>query len=425
MRSPSCSPTRPRARRWPPPPRPPPRPTYSWTRIAARTLDVYRGLLGEVTAVEVIFWIAAGAIVYTHVGYPVLLWVLSRFVYRPEPERTGELPSRLADRRGPRRGGGDRREGRQRARARLPARAARGDRCLRRLDRSHRRARPRGRRRPRARAAANRQARHPERRRCARDGRAARLQRCERDLAPGRAAPAGRTRSPTREVGYACGQASFTGQGGSNQEGVYWRYELAVRRLESGLAGITAGNGAIYAVRRSAYVAARPGVEPRPRRSRSCCTSAGCARSTSPTAIAEEKMVATNEGEFARKRRMMRGVYDEVVGDGMLSPRGYRPVLRVRDLQPPAAALRHPAPAPDRARRQPRPARRGLRSTSSTLAAQLAAARGRGARPARAAAAAAPRPVLRARRPRRSRPASGIGSATATPGAWEKAEGTR
>jgi hypothetical protein len=34
-------------------------------------------------------------------------------------------------------------------------------------------------------------------------------------------------------------------------------------------------------------------------------------------------MVATIEGEFARKRRMMRGIYDEVVGDGMLSPRGY------------------------------------------------------------------------------------------------------
>jgi hypothetical protein len=34
-------------------------------------------------------------------------------------------------------------------------------------------------------------------------------------------------------------------------------------------------------------------------------------------------MVATIEGEFARKRRMMRGIWDEVVRDGMLSPRGY------------------------------------------------------------------------------------------------------
>jgi hypothetical protein len=45
-----------------------------------------------------------------------------------------------------------------------------------------------------------------------------------------------------------------------------------------------------------------------------------------PQAIATEKMVASVEGEFARKRRMMRGLWDEVVGDGMLSPRGYRPL---------------------------------------------------------------------------------------------------
>jgi hypothetical protein len=35
-------------------------------------------------------------------------------------------------------------------------------------------------------------------------------------------------------------------------------------------------------------------------------------------------MVATTEGEFARKRRMNRGLLDEVILDGMLSPRGYR-----------------------------------------------------------------------------------------------------
>ena len=90
-------------------------------------------------------------------------------------------------------------------------------------------------------------------------------------------------------VGYACGQARLLDQGGSNQEGAYWRYELAVRELESSLAGVTAGNGAIYA----------------------------------PAAVSEEKMVATTEGEFSRKRRMMRGLYDEVVRDGMLAPRGY------------------------------------------------------------------------------------------------------
>ena len=40
-----------------------------------------------------------------------------------------------------------------------------------------------------------------------------------------------------REVGYACGQVRFTSaaDGATNQEGVYWRYEMALRELESRL----------------------------------------------------------------------------------------------------------------------------------------------------------------------------------------------
>ena len=55
-------------------------------------------------------------------------------------------------------------------------------------------------------------------------------------------------------VGYVCGQVSFVNDSGTNQEGLYWRYEMAVREMESELAGVTAGNGAIYATRRSTYI---------------------------------------------------------------------------------------------------------------------------------------------------------------------------
>ncbi|MCB0830765.1 MAG: glycosyltransferase [Solirubrobacterales bacterium] len=46
-------------------------------------------------------------------------------------------------------------------------------------------------------------------------------------------------------VGYVCGQVSFIGPDGGNLEGAYWRYEMRVREMESELAGVTAGNGAI------------------------------------------------------------------------------------------------------------------------------------------------------------------------------------
>jgi cellulose synthase/poly-beta-1,6-N-acetylglucosamine synthase-like glycosyltransferase len=126
-------------------------------------------------------------------------------------------------------------------------------------------------------------------------------------------------------VGYACGQVRFLDEGGGNLEGAYWRYEMAVREMESSLAGITAGNGAIYAVRADAYLPlASSGshdlsfpFELAKRKLRSLYV---------PGARAEEKMVPTLEGEFARKRRMMVGLWDIVVGERMISPRGYRPL---------------------------------------------------------------------------------------------------
>ncbi len=56
------------------------------------------------------------------------------------------------------------------------------------------------------------------------------------------------------EVGYVCGQLRLESPDGANLEGVYWRYEVWVREQESTASSITAGNGAIYAVRREAYV---------------------------------------------------------------------------------------------------------------------------------------------------------------------------
>lgn len=126
-------------------------------------------------------------------------------------------------------------------------------------------------------------------------------------------------------VAYACGQVRFLDPEGGNLEGAYWRYEMRLREMESGLAGVTAGNGAIYAVRRDAYPVLGPSGSHdlslpfllAKRRRRSLYV---------PWAAAEEKMVPSIEGEFARKRRMMVGLWDIVVGEGMLDPRGYPPL---------------------------------------------------------------------------------------------------
>ncbi len=130
-------------------------------------------------------------------------------------------------------------------------------------------------------------------------------------------------------VGYVCGQVAFTLDGGSNQEGLYWRYEMALRELESRLGGVTGGNGAIYAVRREAYYRVPPagshdlsfpfGMVKR-----------GWRALYAPHALASEKMAPTIEGEWGRKRRMMSGAWGIMLGEGMLSPRGYGPLYALQ-----------------------------------------------------------------------------------------------
>jgi len=147
-------------------------------------------------------------------------------------------------------------------------------------------------------------------------------------------------------VGYACGQVRFVhaaraatghpgggggnpgGRGGeaagTNQEGVYWRYELAVRALESRLSSITAGNGAIYATRRDSYIV----VDPIMGHDLSLpfnIVKRGLRAVYVPAARASERMVPSLGGEFARKRRMMSHTWPILLRGGMLSPRGYPP----------------------------------------------------------------------------------------------------
>src|SRR6476469_9348558 len=144
-----------------------------------------------------------------------------------------------------------------------------------------------------------------------------------------------------QRVGYVCGQVRFEGGEGGNQEGMYWRYEMAVRSMETRLGGITAGNGGIYAVRREAY------IELDPSRGQDIgfpfeLTKRGWRAVYEPAAIAEEKMAPSVEGEFRRKRRMMWGLWDVMLRWGMLDPRGYRPAYALEIYS--HRLLRYPTP---------------------------------------------------------------------------------
>jgi hypothetical protein len=131
------------------------------------------------------------------------------------------------------------------------------------------------------------------------------------------------------QVGYACGRVSFVGEdGATNQEGLYWRYDLWLREQESALASVTAGNGAIYAVRREAYFEGDPRVS-HDLAFPFALVKRGWRCVYVPSARAREKMVPTIEGEWRRKRRMMAHAWPAIATGGLADLRGYPPLYGV------------------------------------------------------------------------------------------------
>jgi hypothetical protein len=117
----------------------------------------------------------------------------------------------------------------------------------------------------------------------------------------------------------------FLNEAGTNQEGLYWRYEMWLRAMESRLASVTGGNGAIYATRREDYLVVDP-VMGHDLSFPFNMVKRGRRAVYAPAARATEKMVPSIEGEFARKRRMMSHAWPIVLRGGLLSPRGYPPL---------------------------------------------------------------------------------------------------
>jgi cellulose synthase/poly-beta-1,6-N-acetylglucosamine synthase-like glycosyltransferase len=125
-------------------------------------------------------------------------------------------------------------------------------------------------------------------------------------------------------VGYVCGRLRLETPDGRNKEGVYWRYELVTRASESQLGSVTAGNGAIYALRRSDYVE----VDPRFGHDLALpylVVQGGRRAVYEPDALAFERPTPTNETEYRRKVRMFEHSWLIVLRGRMLrgQPLGY------------------------------------------------------------------------------------------------------
>lgn len=110
-------------------------------------------------------------------------------------------------------------------------------------------------------------------------------------------------------LGYICGQLSYINTQSnmtSNAEGLYWNFDLEIRKLESKISSIVGGNGAIYAIRKSLYVElpamlSHDGFMP------TKMIIQGATAKYEPRAIAREKASENADDEFQRKVRMQRG----------------------------------------------------------------------------------------------------------------------
>lgn len=121
------------------------------------------------------------------------------------------------------------------------------------------------------------------------------------------------------DVAYVSGKLQLTASDGSNREGLYWRFELWLRSNESKLGSITAGNGAIYAVRRSDYLedASITGHDfGLPFR----MVQRGRRAVFEPEALALEKESRDLEDEFGRKVRMISRALRHVYSGSLLHP---------------------------------------------------------------------------------------------------------
>lgn len=127
------------------------------------------------------------------------------------------------------------------------------------------------------------------------------------------------------KVGYVCGQLKYvhTKDNGGYSEGLYWKYELLLRRLESSLLSVTAGNGAIYAVRAADYVQIAP-LYCHDLELPHTMVAQGKRALYEPLALATERVAENPREEYGRKIRMLARTWHRIItGPSLYNPFKY------------------------------------------------------------------------------------------------------
>ena len=124
-------------------------------------------------------------------------------------------------------------------------------------------------------------------------------------------------------VGVVCGRLILTDPAtGRNVDGLYWKYETFLKRCEGRLGALLGVNGGIYAIRRSLFEPIPPDTiiddffVPLDARLRS-----GCSILYDRDAVAEEETAANIGGEFRRRARIGAGGFQSISRlAGLLNP---------------------------------------------------------------------------------------------------------
>ena len=141
------------------------------------------------------------------------------------------------------------------------------------------------------------------------------------------------------EVGMVTGQVQLVNPNdGSNQEGIYWRYEMWVRTNESAVHSETASNGAIHSIRRSLYKELEP-ADDHDISFPYHVVQQGSRAVYEPAARCVENMTTDIQDEYGRKSRFLEHCWLAIFRGSMWKLTSFPPVYAIEIVSAPVSAL--------------------------------------------------------------------------------------